>query len=55
MSEKKLNRAIYFAHVVNPCIAVLFVIIYWSIGINNYLNPGAKFQENLWDIEGIHQ
>jgi len=55
VSQKKLDRAIYFAHVVNPCIAISFVIIYWGVGLNSYLYPGARFEEDLLNIKGIHQ
>ena len=55
ISQKKLQRAIYFAHVINPTIAISFVSLYWVVGINSYLYPGDEFQENLFKLTGIHQ
>ena len=33
--QEKLDRAVFFAHVVNPCGAVGFVIIYGIVGFTN--------------------
>ena len=43
ISQKKLGRVTYFAHVVDPAIAVTFVTIYWTVGVYSYLYPGAEF------------
>ena len=55
ISQKKLKRVIYFAHVVNPFIAISFVVLYWIVGVYSYLYPGAEFEENLLKLNGIHQ
>ena len=38
-TKKKLSMAIGMAHVVNPLIAIGFIIIYWIVGMNNNMNP----------------
>jgi hypothetical protein len=55
ISQKKLNRVVHFAHVINPAIAVCFVVIYWTVGVYSYLYPGDQFEETLLNIKGIHQ
>ena len=36
INHKKLERAIFFAHTVNPCLISIFVICYWVVGLRAY-------------------
>ena len=38
-TKKKLALAMAMAHMVNPLIAILFIIIYWIVGMYNNMNP----------------
>ena len=38
-TKKKLAVAMAMAHMVNPLVAILFIIIYWIVGMHKNMNP----------------
>ena len=36
INQKRLNQALFIVHKVNPCLILLFVVAYWSYGLQAY-------------------
>merc|ERR1711915_500713 len=36
INEKKLGRALFMAHTLNPILIACFVVMYWIVGLNAY-------------------
>ena len=42
MEKKKLRNAMWISYWGVPILVIVFVVTYWIMGIENYLNPSVK-------------
>ena len=57
MEKKKLKNAMWISYWGVPTLVIVFVVTYWILGIENYLNPsvqmvGGKEELNKEEEEG---
>ena len=55
VEKKKLRNAMWISYWGVPILVIVFVVTYWILGIENYLNPSVKMvsgEEKVEEEEG---